>query len=80
MGFSFLKKHYLLRCGDCPCLLNWIEALKLSVAKTASKNIEALICLIKFLSSDAALHSKNHPYSLAWNTVVISGLVLSVAT
>ena len=35
---------------------------------------------MKFLFPEVALISVNSPYSLAWNTVVISGLVLLVAT
>ena len=49
-------------------------------AKNASKKIEALIRSIKFLSAKAALISINLLYGHAWKTVVISGLVLLVAT
>ena len=45
----------------------------ISIAKTASKKIEALIRSVKF-------RSINLQNSLAWNTVIISGLVLLVAT
>ena len=44
-----------------------------SIAKTASKKIGALIHSMKFLSPEAALYL---PYSHVWNTVVMSGLVL----
>ena len=36
--------------------LDWIGALTLPVAKTASKRIGALICSIKFLSPEVALY------------------------
>ena len=44
-----------------------------SIAKTASKKIGALIHSMKFLSPEVALYL---PYSHVWNTVVMSGLVL----
>ena len=51
-----------------------------SIAKTASKKIGALIRSMKFLSPEVALISINLPYGHVWNTVVMSGLVLLVAT
>ena len=50
------------------------------IAKTASKKIGALIHSMKFLSPEVALISINLPYDHVWNTVVMSGLVLLVAT
>ena len=50
------------------------------IAKTASKNIGALIHSMKFLCPEATLFCVNMPYGLAWNTVAISGLELLVAT
>ena len=59
--------------------LHW-DSYIISIAKTAPKKIVALICSIKFLSPEVALLSINLPYHHAWNTVVMSGLVLLVAT
>ena len=44
----------------------------ISVAKTASKTIGALIHSMKFLSPEVALYLDNLPYGDAWNTVVMS--------
>ena len=52
----------------------------ISVAKTASKKIGALIISMKFLSPEVALYLYNLPYSHVWSTVVMPGLVLLVAT
>ena len=53
----------------------------ISIAKTASKKIGALIRSVKFLSAEVALCiSINLPYNHAWNSVVMSGLVLLVGT
>ena len=49
-------------------------------AKSASKKIGALIRSMKFLSPRLLFIPINLPYSLAWNTVAISGLVLLVAS
>ena len=49
--------------------LDWVSYF-ISIAKTASKKIVALIRSMKFLS----------PYVHMWNTVVTSGLVPLVAT
>ena len=45
----------LLRCWGWPSLLNWIGVLALSLVKTASKKIGALILSMKFLSPVVAL-------------------------
>ena len=50
----------------------------MSIAKTVSKKIVALIRSMKFLSPVVALYLINLPYDLAWSTVVMSGLVLLV--
>ena len=55
--------------------LNW-DSYIISIAKTASKKIGALIRSMEFLSPEVALYL----YDYVWNTVVISGLVLLVAT
>ena len=51
----FLKNH-LVRCWSCPSFLNWIGALTLSLVKSASKKIGALICSVKFVSPKVALY------------------------
>ena len=57
---------------------NWIGVLILSLLL---KKIGALIHSVKFVSPEVALCiSINLPYNHAWNTVVMSGLVLLVGT
>ena len=55
--------------------LDW-SSYVISIAKTASKEIGALICSMKFLSPEVALYL----YKSTWNTVVTSGLVPLAAT
>ena len=58
------RKNHLLWCWGWLSLSNWVGALILSllcsniisIAKTASKKIWALICSVKFLSREAALY------------------------
>ena len=59
--------------------LDWGSYI-ISVAKTASKKIGALIRSRKFLSLEFGLISINLSYAHVWNTVVTAGLVLLVAT
>ena len=61
--------------------LDWSSYI-ISIAKTASKKIEDLIRSMKFLSPEVVLFciSINLPYGHVWNTVVMCGLVLLVAT
>ena len=61
--------------------LDWGSYI-ISIAKTASKKIGALICSMTFLSPEVAMYKSiiNLPYGHAWNTVDRSGLVLLVAT
>ena len=59
--------------------LDWGSYI-VSIVKTASKKIGALIHSMKFLSPEVALYLYNLPYGHVWNTVVMSGLVLLVAT
>ena len=59
--------------------LDWGSYI-VSIAKTTSKKVGALIRSIKFLSPEFALISINLPYAHVWNTVVTSGLVPLVAT
>ena len=61
--------------------LGWASYI-ISIAKTASKKIGALIRSMKFLSPEVALYlyTINLPYAHVWNTVVTSGLVPLLAT
>ena len=52
----------------------------ISIAKTASKKIGALIRSAKFLSLEVALYLYKSNICCVWNTVVIYGLVSLVAT
>ena len=52
----------------------------ISIAKTAPKRIGTLIRSMKFLSSEFALYLYKSKYSQALNTVVMSGLLLQIAT
>ena len=52
----------------------------ISIAKPATKKIVAFICSLKFLSSEVALYFFKSTIRSAWNTFVMSGLVLLVAT
>ena len=62
-----------------PSKLDWGSYI-ISIAKTASKKIGALIRSMKFLSPEVALYILDLPYAYVWNTVVTSGLVPPVAT
>ena len=55
--------------------LDWGSYI-VSIAKTASKKIGALIHSIKFVSPEVALYLIKLLYGHVWNTVVMSGLVL----
>ena len=55
MGLFFRKNH-LLKCWGSPSLLNWIGVLTLSVTKSVSRKIEALIRSMKLLSPEVALY------------------------
>ena len=59
--------------------LNWGSYI-ISIAETASKKIGALIRLMKFLSAEVALYLDKSVIRLAWNTVVMFGLMLLAAT
>ena len=73
----FLRKNQLLRCWGCLSVLNWIRALTLSLLlKLHPRKLEPWFVLrICFLLRLVCI-STNVPYSLAWNTVVMSRLVL----
>ena len=77
----FLRKNYLLRFGGWLSLLNWIGAFKyICIAKTASKKLEPWFALWHLFFLKLLCISINLPYGHAWNTVIMSGLVLLVAT
>ena len=59
--------------------LDWGSYI-ISIAKTASKKIGALICSRSFFLLRLLCIPINLPYGHAWNTVVMSRLVLLVAT
>ena len=59
--------------------LDWGSYI-ISIAKTASKKIGALIRSEKFLSPEVALYLYKSTYAHLWNTIVTSRLVLPVAT
>ena len=59
--------------------LDWGSYI-ISIAKTASKKIGALIRFMKFLSPRLLCVSINLPYAHVCNTVVTSGVVPPVAT
>ena len=59
--------------------LDWGSCI-ISIAKTASKKIGALIRSMKFLSPEVALYLYESTICHLWNTIVLSGLVPLVAT
>ena len=67
LGLSFSSK------------LDWCSDV-VSIAKATSKKFGALIRSMKYFSRDCSYISINLPYSLAWNTIAMSGLVLLAAT
>ena len=77
----FLRKNLLLRCWGMTFFskLDW-GSYVISIAKTASKKIGALILSMKFLSSEVFFITIKLPYALVWNTDLISGLVTLGAT
>ena len=75
MGLFLRKKSSFKMLGlSFASKLDWGSYI-ISVAKTASKKIGALIHSMKFVSPEV-----NLPYAHVWNTVVTSGLVPLVAT
>ena len=64
-----------------PSLLNWIGALALSLLlKMPPRKLELWFALWSFFLMWLLCISINLLYGLAWNTVVMSGLLLQVAT
>ena len=79
----FLKKNHLLRCWDSfSCKLYWASYI-VSIAKIALKKIGTLLyefVLWSFFLLRLLFISINLSNGLAWNTVVLCGLVLVAAT
>ena len=76
-----LKKNYILRYCGWLSLLNCIGALTLSLLpKLPPRILEAWFVLWSFFVLRLLCISVNLPYIHAWNTVVMSGLVLLVAS
>ena len=67
LGLSFSSK------------LNWGFYI-ISIAKTASKKTGALILFLNFFLLRLLYTSIDLPYGLAWNSVVMPGLVILAAT
>ena len=77
----FLRKIDLLRCWGWLSLLNWMGALMLSLLlKLPLRKLEPWFILWSFFLLRLLCISINLPYGPAWNTVVMSELVLLVAT
>ena len=77
----FLRRKHLLRCWGWLSLLNWIGALTLSLLlKRPPRKLEPWFVLWSFFLLRLLCISINLPYDHVWNTVVMSGLVLLVAT
>ena len=80
MGLFLIKIH-LLRCWSWLSHLNWIGALTLSLfLKLPPKKLEPWFFLWSFFLLRLLCISINAPYNHAWNTVVMSGLMLLGAT
>ena len=68
---------HLLRCWGWLSFLNWIGALEISLLlKLPPKKVESWFLLWSFCYLRLFCISENLPYGHAWNTVVMSGLVL----
>ena len=77
----FLRKNLILRFWGWLSLLNWIGALALYLLlKLPPRKLELRFVLWSFFLLSLLCIFINLPYSLAWNTVAMSGLVLLVAT
>ena len=80
MDGSVLKGKSSFKMLRLTFSLNWIGVLTLSITKTASKKIRALIRFMKFLSPEVVLYLCKCIIHLVWNTVVTSELEPLVAT
>ena len=69
-SFKMMRLTFSSKLDWCSCII--------SIAKTASKKIGALIRSIKFLFPEVALYL--YKYAHVWNTVVTSALAPLVAT
>ena len=78
-GSVLEKKSSFKMMGLTSSKLDW-DSYSISIAKSASKKIGALIRSTKFLSPEVALNSINLSYAYVWNAVVTSWLVPLVAT
>ena len=77
MCLSLMKNH-LVRCWDCLFLLDWIEVLKLSLLLKLRK-LKSWFSLQKLFFLSLVFVTINLPFSIAWNTIVMSRLVLFLA-
>ena len=70
-----------VRCWGCLFLLNWTVTIALStlVIKLPPRKFEPWFVLLSFFLLRLLFISINLPYSLAWNTVAMSGLMLLTA-
>ena len=77
----FLRTHHLLECWGYLSLLNWIEALKLSLLlKLSLRILEPSFALWNLFLLTLLFISINVLHKLTWNTVVMSGMVFLTAT
>ena len=80
MGLFLRKKSSFKTLGlTFSSKLDWVSYITF-IAKTASKKIGALICSMKFFSPEVVLYLHKSTMQLLWNTVVMTGLLLLVAT
>ena len=76
-----LRNNHLLRCGGWLFILNWIGALTLALLqRLRPRKLEPWLVLWSWFLLSLPCISINLPCSYVWNTVVMSGLVLLVAT
>ena len=72
----FIREYHLLRCWGWLSILNWIGVLTLSLLlKLPSRKLEPWSVLWSFFLLRLLCISINLPYSFAWNTVVVFGLL-----
>ena len=77
----FLRKNQILRCLDWLSLLNWIGVLIMSpLLKLPPRKLEPCFVLWCFFLLRMLCISINQPHGLAWNIVVMSELVVLVAS
>ena len=73
---SLYEKSFKMLALSFSSKLDWGSYI-VCIAKTPSKQNGALIRSMKFISSEVALYV-SLPYDLAWNNVIMSGLVIPV--